>query len=112
MAKCRPSGDGMVRKRDDGRWEGRIVIGHKDDDTPIFRYVYGRTQKELTEKLRWEISSCQGVALTEQSRMTLSQWLDEWLEHIAETVRPNTLTRYHSYCKNHIKPYLGSKQIT
>ena len=29
MAKRRPSGDGMVRKREDGRWEGRIVIGHK-----------------------------------------------------------------------------------
>ena len=29
MAKRRPSGDGMVRKRDDGRWEGRIVVGHK-----------------------------------------------------------------------------------
>ncbi|WP_369887586.1 hypothetical protein [Anaerotruncus colihominis] len=25
MAKRRPSGDGMVRKRDDGRWEGRTV---------------------------------------------------------------------------------------
>ena len=24
MAKRRPSGDGMVRKREDGRWEGRI----------------------------------------------------------------------------------------
>ena len=23
MGKRRPSGDGMVRKRDDGRWEGR-----------------------------------------------------------------------------------------
>ena len=29
MAKRRPAGDGMVRKRDDGRWEGRIVIGHR-----------------------------------------------------------------------------------
>ena len=32
MGKRRPSGDGMVRKRDDGRWEGRIVVGHKADD--------------------------------------------------------------------------------
>ena len=31
MAKRRPSGDGMVRKRDDGRWEGRIVVGHKSN---------------------------------------------------------------------------------
>ena len=32
MAKRRPSGDGMVRKREDSRWEGRIVVGHKPDD--------------------------------------------------------------------------------
>ena len=29
MAKRRPSGDGMVRKRDDGRWEGRIVVWNR-----------------------------------------------------------------------------------
>ena len=34
MAKRKPSGDGMVRKRDDGRWEGRIVVGHKKTATP------------------------------------------------------------------------------
>ena len=39
MAKRRPSGDGMVRKRDDGRWEGRIVVGHKDNGDSIFRYA-------------------------------------------------------------------------
>ena len=52
MAKRRPSGDGMVRKRDDGRWEGRIVVGHKEDGDSIFRYLYAGTQKELTAKLR------------------------------------------------------------
>ena len=46
MAKRRPSGDGMVRKRDDGRWEGRIVVGHKKNGDPIHRYVLARTQKE------------------------------------------------------------------
>ncbi len=38
MAKRRPSGDGMVRKREDGRWEGRIVVGHKKNGTPIFQH--------------------------------------------------------------------------
>ena len=37
MGKRRPSGDGMVRKREDGRWEGRIVIGHKENGGSIFR---------------------------------------------------------------------------
>ena len=35
MGNKRPDGDGLVRKRDDGRWEGRIVVGHKEDGTPI-----------------------------------------------------------------------------
>ena len=45
MSKRRPSGDGMVRKREDGRWEGRIVVGHKENGDPIFRYIYASTQK-------------------------------------------------------------------
>lgn len=72
MAKRRPSGDGMVRKREDGRWEGRIVIGHKENGDPIFRYIYADTQKELTAKLRQNITAYQGVDLTEECRMTLS----------------------------------------
>ena len=61
MSKRRPSGDGMVRKRDDGRWEGRIVVGHKDNGDPIFRYIYASMQKELTAKLRQNINAYQGV---------------------------------------------------
>lgn len=49
MAKRRPAGDGMVRRRDDGRWEGRIVVGHKENGEPLFRHVYGKTQKELLD---------------------------------------------------------------
>ena len=55
MGNRRPSGDGMVRKRDDGRWEGRIVVGHKANGDPIFRHVYAKTQKALTEKLHQSI---------------------------------------------------------
>ena len=75
MAKRRPSGDGMVRKREDGRWEGRIVVGHKASGEPIFRYIYADTQKELTAKLRQNIDAYQGVDLTEESRLTLAEWL-------------------------------------
>ena len=76
MAKRRPSGDGMVRKREDGRWEGRIVVGHKKNGTPIFQHAYAHTQKELTEKLHQNIERYQDVELTEDSRMTLGEWLD------------------------------------
>ena len=113
MAKRRPSGDGMVRKREDGRrWEGRIVIGHKTDGSSIFRYIYAPTQKELTAMLRQNINAYQGVDLTEESRMTLSQWLDIWLEErVAGAVRPSTLEGYRRDLKHHVEPYLGEKPL-
>ena len=108
MGKRRPSGDGMVRKREDGRWEGRIVVGHKDNGDSIFRYIYADTQKELTIKLRQNIDAFQGVELTEQSKMTLAEWLDRWLEkHMTGTVRPGTLEGYRRDMDNHVKPHLG-----
>ena len=113
MAKRRPSGDGMVRRRDDGRWEGRIVIGHRENGEPLFRHVYAKTQKALLDKLHQNIECYRDVELTEDSRMTLGQWLDRWLtEYKAGTVRPGTLEGYRRYIEYYIKPQLGDKQIS
>lgn len=112
MAKRRPSGDGMVRLKKKGQWEGRIVVGHKDDSTPIYRYVYGKTQKECLSKLHAMIEQYRDVELTEQSNITLSEWLDKWLnDYMKFTVRESTWRSYKTYIENHIKPNLGDKQI-
>ena len=112
MAKRRPSGDGMVRKREDGRWEGRIVVGHKDNGESIFHYVSARTQKELLEKLHKSIDEYDGAELNENSRMTLAEWLDVWLVECAEpSVRPSTIKGYRHYVRDKINPHLGNKQI-
>ena len=113
MAKRRPYGDGMVRRRDDGRWEGRIVIGHKKNGDPIFHHDYANTQKELMDKLHLSIERYRDVELTEDSRMTLGEWLDTWLEDYKEgTIRPSTLTSYRQFIEAYIKPELGHKQIS
>ena len=112
MAKRRPSGDGMVRKREDGRWEGRIVVGHKANGDSIFRYIYADNQKELTAKLRQNIDAYQGVDLTEDCRITLAEWLDRWLEQMALTLRPGTLEQHRGNFDRHVKPYLGRKKLT
>ena len=105
MAKRRPSGDGMVRKREDGRWEGRIVVGHKENGEPIFRYVLAKTQKELLAKLHRDMDLYQDAQLTEDSRMTLGEWLDRWMEEYgAVTLRPNTLRSYEQYIRCYHPP--------
>ena len=113
MAKRRPSGDGMVRKRTtDGRWEGRIVVGHKENGLPIYQTILASTQKELTSKLNSYRESFKGVNLTENSRMSLGAWLDKWLdEYMAMTLRPSTLKGYRHIINDYIKPHLGGKQI-
>ena len=113
MAKRRPSGDGMVRKREDGRWEGRIVVGHKKNGDFIFRHVYAKTQKELMDRLHRNIEDYHDVDLTEDSRMTLGEWLDRWLaEYKEDTVRPGTIRSYRTVIEQYIKPQLGDKQIS
>lgn len=112
MGGRRPSGDGMVRKRSDGRWEGRVVAGHDSDGKPILRVVYAKTQKELLLKLHQNIETYRNVELTEESRMTLSEWLDRWLEeYISGNVRPTTLNNYRRSINNYIKPFLGDKPV-
>ena len=91
MAKRRPAGDGLVRKRSDGRWEGRIVVGHKADGRPIFRSVFARTQGELLKKLHAQLEAYRDVELTEASNLTLGQWLDKWLtDYMTLTLREST----------------------
>lgn len=112
MAKKRPDGDGLVRKRSDGRWEGRIVVGHKEDGSPIFRSVFARTQKELIDKLHTSIETYRDVELTEHSSLTLGAWLDKWLEEYMQfSVRESTLDGYRRMADNHIKPHLGDRKI-
>ena len=113
MAKRRPSGDGMVRKREDGRWEGRIVVGHKANGNPIYRYVLAKTQVELTQKLHDKIEMYRDADLSEDCNMLLSEWLDKWLnEYIVCYVRPNTMYSYTAMIKNQINPYLGNRPLS
>lgn len=53
MAKRRANGEGSIRKRKDGRWEGRYTAGY-DPETGkrIIKNVLGRTQAEAKEKLK------------------------------------------------------------
>ena len=112
MAKRRPNGEGMIRQKKKGRWEGRVVVGHKENGNPIFRYVYAKTQKELLDKLHYKIDEFRDTELTEDSNMLLSEWLDKWIsEYMTGTVRESTLRGYKRYVESYIKPALGEKPI-
>ena len=51
MGRKRKSGEGTVRLRKDGRWEGRVVIGYDDKGLPKTKNVLAKTKVECMEKL-------------------------------------------------------------
>ena len=51
MGRKRKNGEGTVRLRKDGRWEGRLVIGYDDKGLPKTKNVLAKTKVECVEKL-------------------------------------------------------------
>ena len=65
MSKRRPNGEGNIRRRKDGRWEGRYTAGH-DPETgkQIFKNVLGKTQAEVKEKLKKALEEVKKIDFT------------------------------------------------
>ena len=40
-----------IYKRKDGRFEGRVPIGHKEDGSLKYKFLYARTLSEVKEKM-------------------------------------------------------------
>lgn len=111
--KRRPQGDGTIRKRSDGRWEARIIVGHKNDGSPMYKSAFAKTQKSALKQLHQLIELYRDVDLTEDCRMTLGEWLDKWLdEYMIFTIREGTLDSYHTMVKNQVKRFIGNKQLS
>ena len=113
MAKKRANGDGSIRKRKDGRWEGRYVVGHDPiTGKMISRNVLGKTQAQVKEKLRTAIENSKRLDYTQTGKYTVGQWMDEWFEAYAKVkVRPSSHQTYKGYIENHIKPNIGDIPI-
>ena len=113
MARKRANGEGSIRKRKDGRWEGRYTAG-RDPVTgkQIFKNVLGKTQGEVREKLKKAIEDSGRLDLTKAGKYTLGQWMDVWFENYAQIrVRPSSHQTYKGYIENHIKPNIGKIPI-
>ena len=110
MPKRRANGEGNIRKRKDGRWEGRYTVGH-DPETgkAIIKNVLGKTQAEVKEKLKTAIEENIGIDYGKAKSFTVGSWLEIWMENYAKVrLRPSTFKTSQGFLKNHIKPQIGS----
>ena len=109
MAKRRANGEGNIRKRKDGRWEGRYTAGF-DPDTGkrITRNVLGKSQAEVKQKLKEAIQTTENLDIKKYEQYTVGQWAQVWFEVYAKpNIRESTALYYKNYIDNHIVPSIG-----
>ena len=113
MGKKRANGEGSLRKRKDGRWEGRYTAGY-DSKTGkrIIKNVLGKTQSEVKEKLKKALEECQGLDVSRAEEYTVASWLRTWYELYAKpNIRTATANRYQLIIENYSIPHIGNIKL-
>jgi integrase len=111
--KRRGRGEGSISYREDrGLWCARISLGIGPDGKLQRKAVYGETKGEVQDKLRKIQESASLGDLGNADRLTLSAFLDSWLEQVKSQVCPTTYRRYEQHVNRHLKPILGPAKMS
>ncbi|BFK87276.1 site-specific integrase [Pseudoflavonifractor gallinarum] len=110
MGRKRKNGEGTVRLRKDGRWEGRIVIGYDENGLPKTKNVLAKTKGECIEKLKALKSTITpNTPVKLKADMPFGEWLDYWYEtYCKPNARPATQRTYEGYIRLYLHPRLGN----
>ncbi len=108
MAKRRKSGEGLIRQRKDGRWEGRVVVGYDEKNLPITKNVTAKTKHECVEKLDALKESLGKSTDKICADMPFGEWMEFWYQTYSKPgLRPSTQEGYENHIYKHIIPALG-----
>jgi len=100
-----------IRKRKDGRWEGRFIHGHSDTGKALYTSVYGKTYAEVKQKLIIAQSPTNKPPETKQPVTFFGELMLAWLDERKPSLRPQTYTRYIQLIEKHLNESLGQLTV-
>jgi integrase len=107
MAKQRGHGEGSIYQRQDGRWAASITLENRKRKT-----FYGKTRKEVQEKLKVALHEQQQGTLATGPQQTIKAFLEHWLEEVHKpNIRLASYRIYHVSLNKHILPVIGHVQL-
>ncbi|MEO1772671.1 tyrosine-type recombinase/integrase [Candidatus Enterococcus ferrettii] len=101
-----------IYRRKDKRWEGRYPKGKKANGRTKYGSVYGKTLKEVREKLyplklHYQfIQNRQG-----DSAISFNEWGYLWLQEIQSTVKQSTYANYEHKLERYVLNLLGEQGL-
>ena len=101
---------GHIRERSPGRWA--IILDDRQSGTRkrVWRTFLGNKRQAQIECARL-IAQLQYGSAIEPNKLTVSIFLDRWLDDIKPQVSPKTHERYESIVRVNIKPAIGSIKL-
>ena len=104
---------GHIRERSPGHWA--IVIDVRNPQTGERKrrwHSFAGTKRQAQIECARLISEIQTGAAVEPGRITVAQFLDQWLAHIKPQVTPRTHERYAEIVHTYLAPALGTTLVT
>lgn len=103
IARKRANGEGHIGKYKDG-WRANIMVGYSKEGKLIRKDFYGKTQKEVKDKLDEYKRKMSLGSLPEDDKITLEQWYYTWIfEYCTYNLKPKSMERYEGIYRNYIK---------
>lgn len=111
-SKKRGNGEGSIIQRKDGRWMGSITVGRDTNGKLIRKCIYGKTRKEVQDKMVQVASELSKGNYIEPSKILLKDWLDNWIKNYkAIKLKPSTLELYETLIQKVINPEVGEMKL-
>lgn len=106
-------GGGTIRKRSDGRWEARYTLGiDPKTGKQIQKSVYGKTQKEVRQKLTAITAEIDDGTYMDIPRLKTADWLNTWVTEYIGNVKSSTRKSYQDHVRLNIIPYIGNVPLS
>ncbi|MGK2966500.1 MAG: tyrosine-type recombinase/integrase [Tepidiformaceae bacterium] len=102
----RGSNEGSVYRRADGRWAASVTLGY-EGERRVRKSFYGRTRREVAEKLATALRDHQHGLPLPGDRVTVGAFVERWLAGAEARLRPLTYRSYTSIAREHLIPDLG-----
>lgn len=105
----RDNGEGLIRKRKDGRYELRIMDGYQKNGKQKVISFYGQTRQEVRDKKKAYVAgSKQGVGM--KAKYTFGEFADVWFERHQEQLENATIENY-TYILDTLKEHIGKRPL-
>ena len=101
-----------IRKRADGRWEGRYRNGYGKNGRPRYSSVYGKTYGEVRKKLSDTRNAKNVYSPLLSKSVTFGDASARWLNANGVRLKEATKSKYAFMLNRHILPYLAPTKLS